>query len=206
MLRVAQQGDFWSGDKFELNMTFESLRDYQWDRLIKAIWSYAKIHGPYEERYSPGQPEPPKTEAKKAEPTATYTEFGIFEIAPDVKVGLEVLVTRSLFECVSILIPVKMFENFNTAPESADYQALVQAFYEMALEMYQMTTFSIAAIGINRGCQLLLEMVTDQAVRDVFVKQGDFLARDDALGALRLQPRLYKEVKPTLRWAPATHK
>ena len=48
----------------------------------------------------------------------------------------------------------------------------------------------------------LAEFMDDRAVRDAFVKAGNFLARDDTLAAIRLEPRAYKEVMPSLRWCP----
>jgi hypothetical protein len=206
MLKVAEQGDFWAGDKLELNLTFDTLKDYQWDRLMKALWSYPAVAGPFEDRCFPGQPEQPKIDIKKAEPTATYGEFGTFEFAPGVKAGIEVLVTRSLFECVSILVPLNMFDGVNAEPGNEGLQVLEKAFYDLAVKLYETTTYSIGTIGVNRGCTLLMEMITDNAVREEFIKTGNFLARDDSLAALRLQPRLYKEVMPALRWSPPSNK
>lgn len=202
MVKLATQGDLWSKDKIELNMSFDTLRDYQWKRLVEAIWKMPGLVGPYEDRYIPGQPEPEKSTIKTPEPTSAYSEFGSWEIQPGVRVGIEVLVTRSLFECVSILIPIKMFENVTSDDDNEGLQEVEKALYDFALALYKTTTFSLAAIGINRGCQLIVEMLTDQVVKDAFVKTGNFLARDDSLTALRLQPRTYKEVMPALRWCP----
>ena len=202
MLQLATQGEFWSKDKLELNMSFDTLRDFQWKRLIEAIWALPGITGPFEERYIPGQPEPNKKAMQTPEPTSAYSEFGIWEIQPGLRIGIEVLVTRSLFECVSILIPIKMFDNFNPEDDNEDFKALEQSLYDLALKIYKTTAFSLAAIGMNRGCQLIVELVGDPAVKDAFVRAGNFLARDDSLMALRLQPRTYKEVMPALRWCP----
>jgi hypothetical protein len=81
-------------------------------------------------------------------------------------------------------------------------QALEKLLYDLALNLYQTTAFSIAAIGIDRGCQLLMDFIVDSAPRSAFVKAGNFLARDDTLAAIRLEPRVYKEVMPSLRWCP----
>lgn len=206
MLQIATQGDHWSGDKLELNMSFDTLRDYQWKRLTKALWEITGITGPYETRYIPGQPEPEKSEIRVPEPTATYSEFGAFEFVSGVRVGIEILITRSLFECVSVVVPLKMFENITPTREDTGLLELERVFYTIGITVYQTATFSLATIGINQGCLLLLELLTDTASRDNFIKTGNFLARDDALAALKVQPRLYKEVMPTLRWCPAGNK
>jgi hypothetical protein len=196
MLKLSYSENPWNGDTFELNMSFDTLRDYQWERMLKALWAYTGISGPYESKYIPGKDEPNKIKVATPEPTATLSQYAAFEIAPEVKVGVEILITRSLFECVSLAIPVDMFE------AGTDLAPLQQAYYDMALSIYETTTYTIAAIGLNRGCQLLMEMMAYPDTKSQFLKMGNFLARDDALAELKLSPQAYKEVKPSLRWYP----
>ena len=178
------------------------MRNYQWERSLKALWAYTSISGPISARYHPGEAYPPATALILPDPTATYSQFGIWEVAPNVRAGIEVMVTRSLFECVSVVIPVRMFANVTVAPDDPGLHALEKLLYDLALYLYQTTTFDIAAIGIDRGCQLLTEFIIDSEARDAFVREGNFLAGDDMLGAIRLEPRNYKEVMPALRWCP----
>lgn len=198
-LKLAKDGDVWAGKRMELNLSFENLQTYQWERLSKAIWSHAEMTGPLEERYIPGQKEPSGAAARIPEPTDTFTEFGVLQITPDVRVGVEVLTTRSLFECLSLTIPLAMFEPLT----AEDQQTLETYLKQMALALFEVTAFSIAAIGIDRGCQLLLEMMTNPKVLRALTTTGNFLATDETLGALRLSFRSYAEVKPHLRWSPS---
>lgn len=202
MLQLASGGQYWSGAKAELNMSFDNLLDYQWTRLLKALWSSPKISGPFEKRYLPNEPEPPKVEPMTPEPTATFSQFGAYEFSPEVRVGIEVLVTRSLFECVSVLIPLNMFANVQPQPNDPGLQIIEKAFYDLAVRLYETTTFDIAAIGVNRGCQLMVEMLSSPEIRSAFLSAGNFLARDDTLAGLRVEPKTYQEVMPSLRWCP----
>jgi hypothetical protein len=202
LLQLAETEPFWSGPLFELNLSFDSLRNYQWERLLRALWATPSFSGPLSALYHPGKASPPTTALILPDPTATYSQFGIWEVEPDVRAGIEVLVTRSLFECMSVVMPVIMFANVGVEPEDAGLQALEKLLYDLALNLYQTTAFSIAAIGIDRGCQLLMDFIVDSAPRSAFVKAGNFLARDDTLAAIRLEPRVYKEVMPSLRWCP----
>lgn len=201
-LKLSYDEQSWDGDTIELNMSFDTLRDYQWERLLKALWEYPGMQGPLEARYTPGQETPKTLPMSIPDPTAALSQFGIFEVEPNIRCGAEILITRSLFECVSIAIPIKMFSNVTPERTNEELLYLESIYYELALKLYEITTYTIAAIGINRECQLLMEMIANPQVRDELVKTGNFLARDDALAELRLRPQNYQEVKPSLRWCP----
>jgi hypothetical protein len=202
MLQVATEAPFWTGTAVELSMSFDNLRDYQWKRLLEAIWSYKGLSGPLAERYHPGDSEPPKTERRVPNPTDAFSQFGICTLVPDVRVGIEVQTTRSLFECATLRIPLRMFANVPADPANEGLKIIEKAYYEIALHVYQMVTFDIAAIGLNRECQLVMELVSDKEACKQFLAGGNFLARDDTLAALGANPRSYQEVQPTLRWSP----
>ncbi|NJL93713.1 MAG: hypothetical protein HC915_08250 [Anaerolineae bacterium] len=150
----------------------------------------------------PGCPEPEKQPIRVPEPTDAYTAFATLEFGPQVRAGIQVMITRSLFECISLVVPTGMFEGVTAEPANPGRLAIEQAYFKLALELYKTTAFSIATLGVERGCQLLLEMIANPQERDSFLKTGNFLASDDALGALRTQPRTYQEVMPALRWCP----
>ncbi len=192
----------WGGDTIELNMSFDTLRDYQWERLLKALWSYPGMIGPLAERYTPGLDAPEIISLTVPDPTAALSQFAKFEVETGVMCGAEIMITRSLFECVSIAIPVKMFANVTPDRTNEGLLAVEKVLYEMALKLYETTTYTIAALGINRECQLLMEMLVNPQIRDELIKTGNFLARDDALAELRLRPQNFQEVKPSLRWCP----
>lgn len=201
ILALSPTGPYWSGSKAEVNLSFDNLRDYQWERLLTMLWKYPGISGPFENRYEPDSETIP-TSVKMPQPTDTYSLFGAYEIESGVRAGFEMLVTRSLFECVSLLIPLGMFSNVTSDPQDPGLNLIEDHFYTLALKVYEVVTFDIAAIGVDRGCQLLIELVGDPNLRNAFFKQGNFLARDDTLAALRLEPKAYQEVQPTLRWCP----
>lgn len=203
MLKLATQEPFWGGACVELNMSYDNLRDHQWKRLLEAVYAYPGWDGPYEARYTPQQPTPAKAAISIPEPTAALTQFAAWEIAPGVSVGVELFVTRSLFECVTVSIPLRMFDGATPALEDPTRQALEKKLYEMAVHLFDVVTFDIAALGIDRGCQLITEMVTDDAARTSFLQTGNFLIREDSLIALRLNPRMYESVGKYLVWCAA---
>jgi len=200
MLTLATKEPFWGGDALELSLSFDNLRDYQWDRLLKALWAAPGMAGPFETRYVPHAPEPAAIPLTTPEPTATYSLFGALEVLPGVRAGVEVWVTRSLFECVTLLLPLNMFESAEA--NSEERRTIEKTFFDLAVRLYEVTAYHIAVIGIDRGCQLMGELVSDNDTRRALLSQGNFLARDDILAALRLEPRNYQEVMSSLRWYP----
>lgn len=202
MLMLSLNDNPWGEDTVELNMSFDTLRDYQWERLLKALWSYPIITGPLDSRYTPGGGIPNLIPVTVPDPTAAMCQFAIVEVAPGIGAGAEVWITRSLFECVSVAIPLKMFRGVTSDPDDTGLLQIEYVFQDMALDLYDITTYTIAAIGVNRGCQILMEMITEPQLREELIKMGNFLARDDALAELRLRPQNYQEVRPSLRWCP----
>ncbi len=202
MLTLSLNENPWDSDSIELNMSFDTLRDYQWERLLKALWAYPIMFGPLESRYTPGIEPPPVIPMTVPDPTAAMCQFAAVEVEPKMQVGAEVWITRSLFECVSVTIPLKMFSNVTAERTNEGLLHIEHIFWEMALKLYDTTTYTIAAIGVNRGCQLLMEMLANPQMRDELIKTGNFLARDDAMAELRLRPQNFQEVRPSLRWCP----
>ncbi|MBZ0309616.1 MAG: hypothetical protein K8I82_26365 [Anaerolineae bacterium] len=202
MLTLSLDENPWDSDSVELNMSFDTLRDYQWERLLKALWSYPIMFGPLKSRYTPGSEPPSVIPMSVPDPTAAMCQFAAVEVVPKLQVGAEVWITRSLFECVSVTIPLKMFKEVTTERTNEGLLHLEQMFLEMALTLYVTTTYTIAAIGVNRGCQLLMEMLANPQIREDLIKTGNFLARDDAMAELRLHPQNFQEVRPSLRWCP----
>lgn len=198
-LHVAQAGEFWSKDRLELNLSFENLKDFQWERLVQALWQHPSVEGPYEQPFIPTQPAPPLSAVKVPQPTDSFALWGSIRPQAGVQVGMEVQMTRSLFECLSIAIPLGMFA---ADSPSGVQESVEQFFYNFALELYETTTFSIATLGINRGCQLMLEMLTNARLLRDFLAAGNFLAAEDTLISLRVPPARYLEARPHLRWCP----
>lgn len=203
ILALSQKENTWSGPKIELNLSFDNLREYQWKRLLDTLWGSTGISGPFVERYHPFQPDPEPTPIVQPDPTATYSQFGAFELQAGVRVGIEVLVTRSLFECVSLLIPVAMFENVQLQVGDPCLNVVQNRLYDLSIGLYKIVSYDIASIGVDRGCELLMELVSDPRARERFMKQGNFLARDETLAAIRVEPKAYEEVMQKLRWIPA---
>jgi hypothetical protein len=187
----------WSEPQLELNLTFDTLREYQWGRFIKHLWAQERLIGPFPSRFDPAQP-PQAISPIVPEPTATLSQYALMRVTLNLQVGVEILLTRSLFECVSILIPLNMFPDPHA--ESHEVQAARQSLYELALALYEVGAFSIGTLGVGVGLFLLAELMADDSLRSQFIKHGSFFARDDILAVLRLSPEAYPEVKPALRW------
>jgi len=202
MLLLASSAPYWGGDCIEVNLSFDNLRDYQWKRLIQAIWDYPSISSPLKSRYQLNEPLPPITEMLIPEPTATFSQFGTIKLAPDITVGFELLITRSLFECVSVLIPLRMFEPLT----SDDHRLIEKQLFDFTMYIFDTVSFDIAAFGVDRGCQLLVEMLSNENARTEFLQKGNFLIREDVMIALRMEPKSYKAISKFLRWAPPNRK
>ncbi len=203
MLQLSKEANVWRGPKLELNISFDALREYQWKRLIDAFWQYPHVSGPYQARFHPHDlPQLHPIDIRYPDPTATLIQFGAYQLQADLQVGFELLTTRSLFECISLIIPLGMFADAVPQRDDDDIAAIIDHYLNIALTLYDTVTYDIACMGFDRGCDLLLELVSDRAARERFLKRGDFLVRDDALAALHVSPRQYEEVKPRLRWGP----
>lgn len=198
---------FYAGGHYELNLSFEMLRDKQWQRALETLWSDASVYGPLASRYVPGEPVPEQIAVQVPPPTATLVQHGQMKIGESV-VGCDVQATRSLFECISVMIPISMFERLvgssRLRQEHGELQALDEVLYDLALRIYDEVPFKIAALGYERECQLPLELRSDPQMRHAFLVTGNFLAQDDVLNSLEPDLSRYEQVRANLRWlAPA---
>src|SRR5438105_2966046 len=127
---------FWNGGPYELNLSFDMLRDKQWQRIMQTLWEQPALHGPLSERYTPGQPIPEQIPVQTPPPTAAMTQHGVLKVG-EVVVGCDIQATRSLFECVSLLVPVTMFRDLTPSTslrqEHPELQTLDELFYDIAL-------------------------------------------------------------------------
>lgn len=195
--------DFWSGRQYELNMSFSTLRDNQWLRLLEALWNHDAITGPLSTRFVPNETQPAMSTIRHPAPTATFTQHGILHLNEQA-FGLDILVTRSLFECVSLIVSEGMLANASDSLEK-DYYLLstLQTLYKsLALHIFQAVPFEIAVIGWDRDCQLPSELLVDETVRAQFLKTGNFLIQENVLRQLGLNTDDYPEPLPGLRWSP----
>ncbi len=202
-----QENLFWDGGHYELNMSFEALRDKQWLRVMQAIWGHPNMFGPLETRFVPGG-RATETTISIPPPTATQAQHGQILVAPGA-VGCDVLATRSLFECVSVLIPLGMFDGIRhgTADPRKDNPALGlidQVFAAIALAVYDVVPFKLAAIGWERECQVVAELRSDDAARAALVREGNFFAQEEVLRQLNIPMDEYQPVRNGLRWAVPT--
>jgi hypothetical protein len=202
------QASYWEGGHYELNLSFETLRDRQWQRVMQTIWSYSALTGPLASRYVPGEDSSELIAIQAPPPTATLTQHGQIKIG-EIVVGCDVQATRSLFECVSLLVPLGMFADIKAGPhvrrEHVELDALDKVLYDLALHAYDVAPYKIAAIGYERGCQLLVELRNSQEMRKTFLAAGGALVQEDTLQAVGLTVPDFKQVRPNLRWLPPRH-
>jgi len=208
-LTVAQHttdNAYWEGGNYELNLSFEALRDKEWLQVLKAVWAHPALFGPLEKRHWPGQPISAQVMIQVPPPTATVSQHGLFRIG-EMTVGCDVQATRSLFECVSVLIPMGMFSGIRLGQDTQQrtpeaLQVLDDLFYDIALQIYDIVPFKIAAIGYERACQLPSELRTDGEVRHNFLVSGNFMAQNEVM--MEIEPDLtpYKQVRQDLVWMP----
>lgn len=198
-----QAEQYWEGGHYELNLSFDSLRDKQWQRAIQILWGHTALNGPLASRYSPNEAPPPSAAVVVPPPTATLTQHGQIAIDHFI-VGCDVQATRSLFECISVLVPLNMFVGIVGDPlvrkQHSELSALDAVFYDIALTVYDAAPFKIAAIGYERECQLLAELHSDAQQRHNFLVTGNFLAHEDVLRAIEPDLTPYQEVRPSLYW------
>lgn len=194
---------FWSGRHYELNMSFATLRDAQWSRLLGALWEYVQIAGPLTTRFVPDQSPAAIVDVQLPAPTATYTQHGVLHLG-EWQLGLDVLVTRSLFECVSLIVPEGMFSRAEADGETkaTALSALRETYGTLALHLYQAVPFEIAVLGWDRECQLRNELAGDSDLRAQFLERGGCLVQDGVLRQLGATPNHYEELLPGLRWLP----
>ena len=211
-IQLAQHADpiaYWEGGNFELNMSYEMLQGDDWKRVIEALWANKSIDGPLISRFVPGQKIPDTHAIEFPEPTAALTQHGILYV-DEQAIGIDVLITRSLFECITLMAPVGMFANLAAGSKSNPYplsdnparQSLEKTYRELALTLFKVVPFSIASLGWNRECQLLAELTFEEDVLRRFLSTGNSLITTTALQACKVDPFLYEEMLPELRWLP----
>ncbi|MCD4684822.1 MAG: hypothetical protein K8S97_02665, partial [Anaerolineae bacterium] len=170
---------FWSGGEYELNLSFGMLRDRQWTRLVEALWAHEALSGPVAARYIPGEPLPVPVAVEVPEPTAAQAQYGVLQVS-GLDAGCSVLATRSLFECVTVQVPVGMFDGLSTSDEAAPTQLhispLDHVFRELALMLFEIVPFDLANIGYLAGPQLVEELQADTAQRLALINTGNFFA------------------------------
>ncbi|HLY28997.1 MAG TPA: hypothetical protein VKQ72_21810 [Aggregatilineales bacterium] len=199
---------YWLGSGYTLSMSFDTLRDKQWQRLMHVIWEHPALYGPLRDRYAPGEDPTARLPIEALPPTASITQHGQIRVGEAV-VGCDVQATRSLFECVSIMIPITMFEGLESSPSirkaHPELEALDNIYYDIALHVYDVLPFKIAAIGYERECQLPLELRSEPVLRHDFLLTGNFLATSDVLNALEGDLSRYQAVRADLHWLPASN-
>ncbi|GIK66530.1 MAG: hypothetical protein BroJett018_43240 [Chloroflexota bacterium] len=202
----ADPREFWSGGTYELNLSYDTLRDNQWSRLLESFWSIDGVFGPYEDRYTPGQAEPARTKIRYPAPTDTYSQYGIVSV-DEVHLGFEVLATRSIFEGFSVHLPAGMvvttsaLENPKVAARVRE--AVEDAYRFVALRMYEAMPFVIGSFDFNGECYLVDELAADAAAREKFFLSGNCFIQDTALRKLGRDPDNFEQVANGLRWLPA---
>ena len=202
----ADPREFWLGGTYELNLSYDTLRDNQWSRLLESFWSIAGVYGPYEDHYTPGQAEPNRTKVRYPAPTDTYSQYGIVSV-DEVHLGFEVLATRSIFEGFSVHLPAGMVVTASARenPKVAERvrEAVEDAYRFVALRMYEAMPFVIGSLDFNGECYLVDELVADAAAREKFLMTGNSYIQDTALHKLGYHPDDYEQVAAGLRWLPA---
>lgn len=196
---------YWEGGHYELNLSFDNLREKQWERALRLIWGTPGITGPLAERYVPGTDVAEIVKIQVPPPTATMTQYGQLQIGR-VSVGFDLQLTRSLFECVSVLIPISMFEGIEPGPrvrqDHPEMQVLDTILCSLALRLYDEVGFKIAALGYERECQLPIELRSDAALCQAFLATGNAFVQEDVLRILKPRRDSYKLVKNDLFWFP----
>ncbi len=97
VLHLAAHSDpdaYWRGGDYELNISFDMLRDRQWQNVIQELWRQNNLAGPFAERYIPGR-DPRLVDIQVPQPTAAQTEYG--GLAVELVVGWLPLAGNALF-------------------------------------------------------------------------------------------------------------
>lgn len=192
--------DYWSGGDYELNMTFGTLRDKQWERLMKTLWEHGALTGPYADPYIPNK-KPELVDAEVPQATATLIQHSSL-IIENFQVGCRVLATRSLFECITLQVPLGMFAS---RAEAVNTEPLERVYRDIALVVHEIAPFEIANIGLQCECKLVAELQANTIQRLEFLGKGNFFAPDHILMMLGTNPENYASARPNLRWVPAAH-
>ena len=189
---------YWSGKNFELNLSFGTLRDFQWKRLINALWESNALHGPLQSRYIPSETTPANTAIQFPAPTDTFIQHGSLQ-SDSFTVGIDVLVTRSLFECITISAPNGMFKSpSQDIPDDVKVHQVFTLYKQLAVALHGSVKFHIASIGWNRDCQLMTELEADANKCKQFFERGNFFATDTAIERLGRKANEFEQVEAGL--------
>jgi hypothetical protein len=193
-----QVSALWHGAPYELNLAFGSLRDDQWWRVLTALWETPSLLGPLAARGLPSQVKD-KARITIPPPTTTFTQYADLILGPEQVVGCSVLVTRSLFECVSIQVPSGMFADLDPGhlPRIPRLEAI---FYSLALAIYRQAAFECATIGWERGCVLEAELAGDADLRQRVLSEGGVFITDAGLASIGVGTTRHDVAVPGLRW------
>ncbi len=114
-------------------------------------------------------------------------------------VGCRLLATRSLFECITLQVPLGMFD---PAPKANHIPALEQVYQDIALAVYDRAPFDLANMGYQCECKLVAELLANPRQNADLIAAGHFFARDAVLILLGVDPTAYPAARPDLRWIP----
>ncbi len=185
------------GQNYELNMSFNSLQDRHWRHLLNTLWQQEQISGPFASRFHNSGSPPRLVDIQYPDPTATFTQYGKLNVGSE-SLPIKVLVTRSLFECISITIAQSDLDQTDTLTE------LQEILKNIALHLYQASPFQLASFGWDRECQIPSEIKSDENARQPLIEAGHFLAQDKLMIEMGLTLRDYELVCEGLRWVPPT--
>jgi hypothetical protein len=187
--------EYWQGDVIALHMSGDRLDNEQWKQWVDALWQNDAIGGPLPDRYLPEQTIETGTPVYP-ERSSSLKQYGALQV-DGVWVGVDILITRSLFECITLITPLAMFE----ATHMAQAQLCIEAVYKaLAARLYQVVPFSVASLGLNRDCQILTELRLEDELQADFFRVGNALMTDEALAECNRNPANFEKVLPGLRW------
>lgn len=200
--------NYWAGGNFELNLSFETLKDDQWRLILDSLWGVEELKGPFESRYVPHQQQPPIRAINYPEPTVAFTQHGGLQLESQI-VGVDILVTRSLFEGITLMVPAGMFAGLRPGKnggfklkDNLPRRILEEQYRKLALSLYTIVPFSIGSIGFNRECQILSELIFEEDIRKQFFSVGNSFITDRALEKCGGNPEDFELAAPGLRWLP----
>src|SRR5258708_39158319 len=90
--KLDNRAAFYEGGHYELNLSFEMLRDKQWQRVLDTLWHDETLYGPLASRFYPEKPVPDQVAIQVPPPTATMVQHGQMKIG-EVVVGGDVQAT-----------------------------------------------------------------------------------------------------------------
>ncbi|MBI5959750.1 MAG: hypothetical protein HY866_13495, partial [Chloroflexi bacterium] len=172
----------------------------QWQRIIETIWRHDAISGPFAERFIPGTAGEAVSIQVPA-PTDALAQYGSICVG-SLQVGCMVLATRSLFECVTIQVPIGMFDGLNAELARRRIDALDEVYQDITLAVFDSVPFDLANMGFQCECRLVAELQVDTQQRRKFIEGGYFYARDEVLQSLGVWPEDYPLAHNGLRWVP----